>query len=158
MSRKDILKLFVAIGICELAGVIGAAFTVSVIPTWYAGLAKPALNPPSWIFGPVWTMLYALMGISAFLIWRRGLQQRNIRTALIIFDVQLFLNAIWSVLFFGMRNPGAALLDIFLLWATIIWTIAVFHKISRPAAYILAPYLLWVSFAIYLNVEIWRLN
>lgn len=158
MRLNNFLKLLTAIGISELAGIVGLVFTVSAIPNWYAGLVKPSLNPPAWIFGPVWTVLYALMGIAAYLVWKNGWQRKDVRTALGVFGAQLLLNAIWSIIFFGFKGPGWALVDIVLLWLAIIWTISIFYKISRPAAYLLLPYLFWVSFASYLNYAIWVLN
>ena len=158
MKVNNFFKLVIAIAVAELAGVIGSVFTISAIPNWYAGLAKPALNPPAWVFGPAWTTLYALMGIAAFSIWRMGWEPKEVKMALGVFGIQLFLNAIWSIIFFGLQNPGWALVDIILLWLAIVWTIAVFYKISKPAAYLLVPYLLWVSFASYLNYSIWMLN
>ncbi len=158
MRVNNFFKLVIAIVVSELAGVIGSFFTISAIPTWYAGLIKPALNPPSWVFGPAWTTLYALMGIAAFLVWKIGWERRDVKMALGVFSVQLFLNAIWSIIFFGLQSPGWALVDITLLWLAIVWTIVVFYKISRPAAWLLVPYILWVSFASYLNYSIWVLN
>jgi tryptophan-rich sensory protein len=158
MRVNNFFKLVIAIGISELAGIIGSVFTISAIPNWYAGLVKPALNPPAWVFGPAWTTLYALMGIAAFLIWRMGWERKEVKMALGVFGIQLFLNAIWSIIFFGLQNPGWALVNIIFLWLAIVWTIAVFYKISKPAAYLLVPYLLWVSFASYLNYSIWALN
>jgi tryptophan-rich sensory protein len=158
MKVNNFFKLVIAIAVSELAGVIGSIFTISAIPTWYAGLAKPALNPPSWVFGPAWTTLYALMGIAAFLIWRIGWERKEVKIALGVFGIQLFLNAIWSIIFFGLHSPGWALVVIVLLWLAIVWTIAVFYKISKPAAYLLVPYILWVSFASYLNYSILILN
>ena len=164
MKLNNFFKLVIAIGVSELAGIIGSVFTISAIPNWYAGLVKPALNPPAWVFGPAWTTLYALMGIAAFLIWSsyakasEGQAKRQIKIALGVFGIQLFLNAIWSIIFFGLHSPGWALVDIVLLWLAIVWTMVVFYKISRPAAYLLVPYLLWVSFASYLNYAIWVLN
>lgn len=158
MRINNFLKLIIAIVVSELAGVIGSVFTISAIPTWYVGLVKPALNPPSWVFGPVWTMLYALMGIAAFLIWKNGWERKDVRVALGVFGIQLFLNAIWSIIFFGLQNLGWALVDIVLLWLAIVWTMVVFSKISKPVTYLLVPYLLWVSFALYLNYSIWMLN
>lgn len=168
--------LVISIVVSELAGIIGLVFTISAIPTWYAGLVKPALNPPAWVFGPVWTTLYALMGISLFLVWRSsakasgGLEKQhpyileNVRMLRIwrigiaAFFIQLFLNTIWSIIFFGLQSPGWALVDIAALWLVIVWTMAVFYKISKPAAYLLVPYILWVSFAMYLNYAIWALR
>ena len=176
MKVNNFFKLVIAIGISEMAGIIGSVFTptpkglvwgftISAIPTWYAGLVKPALNPPAWVFGPAWTTLYALMGISLFLIWK---QHSNIlenvrmlrmwKIGIAAFFVQLSLNAIWSIIFFGLHSPGWALVDIVLLWLAIVWTMVVFYKISKPAAYLLLPYILWVSFASYLNYAIWVLN
>ncbi len=156
--RGNVLKLITAIAACELAGVFGVFFTVSPIPTWYALLTKPAINPPAWLFGPVWTMLYLLMGIAAFLVWKNGWERKDVRIALSIFVFQLVLNALWSLIFFGLRSPGRALVDIIFLWVAIITTIIVFAKISKTAAWLLAPYILWVSFAVYLNYSVWWLN
>ncbi len=158
MRVNNFFKLVIAIVVSELAGVIGSVFTISAIPTWYAGLVKPALNPPAWVFGPAWTTLYALMGIAAFLIWKNGWERKDVRMALGVFGIQLFLNAIWSIIFFGLQSPGWAFVDITILWLTIVGTIIVFYKISRPAALLLLPYILWVSFAGYLNYSIWTLN
>ena len=152
------LKLIISIAISELSGIIGSVFTISAIPTWYATLTKSTLNPPAWIFGPVWTTLYFLMGIAAFLIWRKGLEQKEIRIALSLFGVQLVLNALWSIVFFGLHSPAWALANIIALWLAIVWTMYVFYKISRPAAYLFVPYIIWVSFALYLNYAIWVLN
>lgn len=158
MRLNNFFKLVIAIGVSLSAGAIGSIFTVSAIPTWYADLVKPALNPPSWVFGPVWTTLYVLMGIAAFLVWRMDWKRKDVKMALGVFGIQLFLNAIWSIIFFGLQSPGWALVNIALLWLAIAWTMIVFYKISRPATYLLVPYLLWVSFASYLNYSIWVLN
>ena len=158
MNIHNVFKLAIAVLICELAGVTGAVFTTPELSTWYAGLVKPALNPPAWLFGPVWTTLYALMGIAAFLIWRERLDRKDVKIALGIFIGQLILNTLWSVIFFGLHSPGWALVAIVLLWLAIVWTIAAFYKISKPAAYLLVPYILWVSFAGYLNYSIRMLN
>lgn len=163
---NNFFKLVIAIGVSELAGIIGSFFTISAIPdpstssgqAWYAGLVKPVLNPPAWVFGPAWTTLYALMGIAAFLVWKNGWERKDIRIALGVFSLQLFLNAIWSIIFFGLQSPGWAFVDLVALWLSIIWTIVVFYKISKPAAYLFVPYILWVSFAGYLNYSIWTLN
>lgn len=152
------LKFILAVLVSELAGIIGAVFTVSAIPAWYAALQKPLLAPPNWVFGPVWTGLYLLMGVAAFLVWRKEPQRPSVRPALAIFGIQLVLNAVWSVLFFGLRSPAWALAEIVFLWFAILWTMLVFYKISKPAAWLLLPYILWVSFAVYLNYAIWTLN
>lgn len=125
---------------------------------WYASLVKPALTPPSWIFSPVWTVLYVLMAVSAFLIWKKGWRRKEVRVALMAFGFQLALNLVWSPLFFGLQSPRLALLDIVLLLAAISWTMVAFWRLSRTAAYLLLPYLVWVAFATYLNFSIWRLN
>lgn len=158
MSFKKIGQLIIAIGICEFAGAVGSLFTLRAIPNWYGTLQKPALNPPSWIFGPVWTTLYALMGISAFLVYQKGWKRKDVKFALGVFGVQLFLNAIWSIIFFSLHQPGIAFIDITLLWIFILVTMIIFSKISKPAAWLLLPYLIWVSFAIYLNLAIAMLN
>ncbi len=154
MMLGKVSKFIISVLLCEFAGIVGALFTSPAIPAWYASLTKPALNPPGWVFGPVWTALYFLMGVGLYLVWEGGGGKR----AVFVFSVQLILNAVWSVIFFGAKNPGLAFLDIILLWFAIFWTIKVFHKISRQAAYLLLPYILWVSFAAYLNYSVWMLN
>ncbi|MFH1430669.1 MAG: TspO/MBR family protein [Candidatus Uhrbacteria bacterium] len=151
-------KFIVAIVVAQLAGIVGALFTTPSIASWYAELERPALSPPNWVFGPVWTTLFLLMGVAAFLVWRRGLGRRDVRLALGVFLLQLVLNTFWSVLFFGLHMPGAALIEIVVLWVAICATIGMFLRVSRPAAYLLSPYIVWVSFAAYLNYAIWTLN
>ncbi len=158
MSLKKLGQLIIAIGACEFAGAVGSLFTFNAISGWYSTLQKPVLNPPSWIFAPVWTTLYALMGISAFLVYQKGWQRKEVKRALGIFGIQLFLNVIWSIIFFGLHLSGLALIDIVLLWIAILITIIAFTKISKPAAWLLLPYLVWVSFATYLNFAIFYLN
>lgn len=158
MEVRNVLKFAIAIMIPQLAGVVGSVFTMPAIPTWYAGLNRPTFAPPNWVFGPVWTTLFLLMGIAAFLVWRYGVERREVRAALGIFCIQLILNTLWSVIFFGFQNPGAALIEIIILWLAILATIIAFACVSRPAAYLLIPYLAWVSFAIVLNYRIWILN
>lgn len=158
MKINNWTKLLVTVIGSELAGIIGSVFTVSSIPTWYATLNRPPLSPPNWLFGPVWTTLYALMGIAAFLVWKKGLDRKDVKLALGIFLGQLVLNSLWSIIFFGLQNPGAALVEIIFLWLAIVATIMAFAKISKSAAWLLLPYLLWVSFAAYLNYSIWTLN
>jgi len=158
MSFKKFGQLIIAIGACEFVGVVGSLFTFNAISGWYSTLQKPTLNPPSWVFAPVWTMLYAFMGISAFLIYQKGWKRKEVKRALGVFGIQLFLNAIWSIIFFGLHRPGFALMDIVLLWIAILITIIAFAKIFKPAAWLLLPYLVWVSFATYLNFAIFYLN
>jgi len=158
MSKNNLLKLIIAVVVSEFAGIIGSLFTISAINTWYATLTKPVFNPPAWIFGPVWTTLYFLMGVAAFLIWREGLGRKEVKIALSVFSIQLILNALWSIIFFGLHSLAWAFVDIVALWVSIIYTITVFYNISRLATYLLIPYFLWVSFASYLNYAIWILN
>ncbi len=163
MKINNIFKLVLTVGVSLLAGFVGSIFTTPHIPTWYAGLVKPALNPPAWIFGPVWTTLYILMGVAAFLVWSSYAKatedkKKGIRVALILFGIQLVLNTFWSIIFFGIHSPGGALIEIVFLWLAILATIIAFAKISKPAARLLVPYILWVSFAAYLNYSIWILN
>lgn len=143
--------------LAEAAGIIGSAFTFTAIPSWYATLEKPPLTPPNWIFGPVWTTLYALMGIAAVMVWRsRRSAQRTL--ALKLFTAQLIVNTLWSIVFFGAQSPKAGLAVIAGLLALIVTTMVTFNKVSRPAAALLIPYLLWVSFATYLTAGIATLN
>jgi benzodiazapine receptor len=150
------IKLILSILISLAAGAIGSIFTSSAIPTWYAALNKPFFNPPNYLFGPVWTVLYIMMGIALYLVWAKGYKKH--KKAINVFGIQLILNALWSVLFFGMRNPLLAFIEIILLWSAILYTIILFHKTSKTAAYLLIPYLLWVSFASVLNFYIFYLN
>ncbi|MFH2136458.1 MAG: TspO/MBR family protein [Patescibacteria group bacterium] len=158
MTSKNFLKLIIAILVSEAAGIIGSIFTTPSIQTWYANLLRPEFSPPNWIFAPVWTTLFALMGIAAFLVWKRGLGDKKVKIALWIFAGQLILNIFWSIIFFGLHSPGGAFLEIIFLWLAILATIISFAKISKPAAWLLLPYILWVSFAAYLNYAIWILN
>jgi tryptophan-rich sensory protein len=151
------VRALVWIVVCEAAGAGGAIFTAPAIPLWYAGLAKPFLSPPSWVFAPVWTILYALMGIASSLIWEKRNQPGG-RVALMLFILQLALNAAWSPVFFGLHNIGAALVIILLMLVAIAATIITSAKLSKTAAWLLAPYLLWVLIATYLNASLFALN
>jgi len=157
MNFNKITKLLASIIICEFAGVAGSVFTAPQIKGWYAGLEKPFFNPPNWIFAPVWTALFILMGISLWMIWTEK-TQINRKRAIQIFVVQLVLNILWSVVFFGLHSPAMGFSVIVLLWLAIFLTIKEFHKISKIASYLLVPYILWVSFASVLNAFIWFLN
>ncbi len=157
MRITNLIKLTLWIVGCNLAGAIGSLVTVSSISTWYAPLIKPALNPPSWIFAPVWTALYTLMGAAAFIIAQKH-KETNVRAALGMFAVQLALNAVWTFIFFGAHNFTASFIEIVVLWFAILATIILFYRISRLAAALLIPYLLWVSFATYLAYSFWILN
>ena len=158
MKGSNILKLVVSILLCQCAGIVGSVFTAPAIPNWYAALQKPAFTPPNWLFAPAWITLYLLMGIAAFLVWRVGLDDRRVRAALMIFLIQLVLNALWSVAFFGLQSPLYGFIVIILLWFAILLTILSFARISRLASWLLVPYILWVSFASVLNISIWVLN
>lgn len=149
--KSKVFRLAGAIGICLAAGIIGSLFTVPAISGWYQFLNRPVFAPPNWIFAPVWTILYVLMGISLYLSWRH-------HARLIWFWVQLILNANWSLVFFGFRSPKLALINIIILWFSIVLTIKDFRRKSPVAAKLLIPYLLWVTFAAYLNWSIMRLN
>lgn len=140
--------------LCYGAAAIGAQFTPGA---WYAELTKPTWTPPGAVFGPVWTLLYGMMAVAAWLVWRVG-GKRGVRGALALFGVQLALNVAWSWLFFGLQRPGAALVDILLLWLAISATILAFWRVRPAAGMLLVPYLVWVSFATALNLQIWRLN
>ncbi len=158
MKSIDLVKLIISILVCQLAGLIGSIFTGPSITTWYATLTKPAFSPPNWLFAPVWTILYLLMGIAAFLIWRKGFDHSHIKKALTLFAVQLILNILWSPAFFGLRSPIFGLIVIIALWFTILLTIRIFLKLSMIAGFLLIPYILWVSFAAILNFSILILN
>lgn len=155
---KNLSKLLISILMCEGVGLISVPFTIASIPTWYASLNKPSFSPPNFIFSPVWTFLYFLMGVSFYLIWRKGLKSKKVKTALFYFLIQLFFNFLWSILFFGFHAPLLAFWDIIVLWIFIFITIMRFAKISQIASYLLTPYFLWVSFASILNFSIVILN
>jgi len=152
------LKYALAIGVCLGAGALGTIFTVSSIPTWYVHLIKPPFSPPNYLFGPVWTILYILMGISLALVWIKGVKSERVREGLMLFGVQLFLNTIWSPIFFGAKDLTLALIVIILMWFFILKTILAFGKINKTASYLLYPYIAWVSFASILNFSVWFLN
>lgn len=152
------LVLALSILLALAAGAIGSVATMSEIPTWYAALAKPSFSPPNWIFGPVWTTLYILMGTAAWLVWKADAVRTAKRRALLVYALQLALNTLWSFIFFGMHALGFALVEIVLLWLAIAATIYLFYPISRTASYLLAPYIAWVSFASFLNYTLWAMN
>ncbi|MBM3173792.1 MAG: tryptophan-rich sensory protein [Chloroflexi bacterium] len=154
----DILKLFTSILVCLAAGLIGSIFTRTAIPTWYAALTKPSFTPPNWLFAPVWAILYILMGLAAYLVWRKGWEYREVRVGLITFLVQLALNTLWSIVFFGLKSPLGGAIVIVGLWVVLLFTILRFFKVSAAAGWLLVPYILWVSFAAALNISVWILN
>lgn len=160
MERKiveSILGLVVALTLTLGIGLAGGLATASSVTTWYPALAKPAWTPPDWLFGPVWIVLYTMMGIAAWLVWLRA-EEGRASFPLLLYALQLLLNAGWSLLFFGFRSPGLALADIALLWLAIAATLCAFARIRGWAALLLAPYLAWVSFAAALNLAIWLMN
>jgi tryptophan-rich sensory protein len=147
-----------AVGICYLAAAVGSAFTALSVGTWYAGLMKPPFTPPGWFIGAVWTVLFLLMGISLFLVLEKDRDRPEVRQGISLFSIQLGLNVIWSFLFFALRSPLLAFIGILLLWGSIAATLLQFLKISRPSAYLLVPYLVWVTIATCLNAGILLLN
>ena len=157
VSARSVLALVGFVAACFGAALVGSAFTAPSIPERYESLAKPFFTPPSWLFGPVWTALYLAMAFAGWLVWRAG-STSTTALPLALFGGQLVLNALWSVLFFGLRSPGVALAEILILWAAILATLLLFRRISREADWLLTPYLTWVTFAALLNFEIWRLN
>jgi tryptophan-rich sensory protein len=158
LHSNDIVKLAASVIICIIPGFIGSMINMKAIPTWYAFIEKPSYAPPNWIFAPVWTALYIVMGVALFLVWRSGAGRPGFRGAVGAFVVQLVLNGIWTPVFFGLRSPLAGLFVIAFMWIAILITILRFFPISRTAALLLVPYLAWVSFATLLNVSLYVLN
>ena len=158
---NKITRILAVVVTCLAIGYFSGTVTRSAITTWYPTLIKPSFNPPNWIFAPVWSMLYIMMGIAAGLVWNRlefSNDKELVKKSLVFFAIQLGLNALWSVLFFGLRNPMLALIEIVLLWLMIYETYIKFGKIDKIAGYLFLPYLAWVSFATVLNASIWWLN
>ncbi|MEO0097515.1 MAG: TspO/MBR family protein [candidate division WOR-3 bacterium] len=153
-----ILKLLLSILICQAAGILGSIFTTPSIPTWYLQLNKPPFTPPNWLFAPAWTTLFLLMGISLYLVWNQGWENKQVKKAILIFAIQLILNIFWSLIFFTLKSLLFAFIEIIILWIAILLTIFNFQKVSKPAAYLLLPYLFWVSFASVLNFSLLILN
>jgi len=178
---KNIFKFIISIIVCQAAGLVGAIFTTPAIGSWYATLNKPSFTPSGSFIGAVWTVLFFLMGISLYLVWSKNWQisvpadsqtQKvwnrfseklwfgtwREENAVLIFILQLVLNVLWSVIFFGLKLPGLAFFELLMLWFAILYTIVNFYRISKPASYLLLPYIFWVSFAGYLNFLVWRMN
>ena len=151
---KEWIGLVVSLVICFAVAGLGSLATTPNIPTWYATLNKPSWNPPNWLFGPVWTALYAMMAVAVWLVWKKV----GWNTAVTIFAIQLALNLAWSFIFFGFHQPGLAFLEIVLLWLAIAATVLMFFQVSEVSASLMIPYLLWLSFAAALNFTICRLN
>ena len=153
------LKIAIFVATCLAVGYFSGTATRSSITTWFPTLVKPSFNPPAWVFAPVWSLLYTMMGIAAGLVWSRiDFENQAVRKALTYFVIQLVLNALWSILFFGLKNPLLAFIEIILLWLMIYETYIKFIKIDKIAGYLFIPYLFWVSFAMVLNGSIWWLN
>ncbi len=178
---KKIVKLVISIFICEGAGIIGSIFTAPAIKSWYVFLDKPSFSPPNWVFAPVWTILFLLMGVSLYLVWQKNwnveasenksakkawnpistklwLGSWKEENAVSVFIVQLVLNILWSIIFFGLKLPAVAFVEILMLWFATLYTIVNFYRISKLAAYLLLPYILWVTLAAILNFSVWWLN
>jgi len=158
MNAKNVVKLLLSLGACLSAGAIGSIFNIAAIPTWYVTLNKPFFSPPNWIFAPVWTALFIMMGASLYLVWKEGFGKVDVKKGVHIFSIQLVLNLLWSAVFFGLKAPLAAFIEIIALWVFIWLTIKQFKKVSKTAAWLLVPYLCWVSFATLLTLSIWVLN
>jgi benzodiazapine receptor len=158
MGIPNFLKLIISLAAPLLAGFLGSIFTFKSVSDWYPKLKKPFFNPPNWIFGPVWTLLYLLMGLALYLVWKEADNSSKLNSALLIFSFQLLLNILWSLIFFGLKIPFIAFGEIILLWLAILQTIINFMTVSKNAGLLLIPYLIWVSFATLLNGAILWLN
>jgi translocator protein len=156
--KKQLTYIAISVTVCLIIGFLSSFATQSSVNDWYLELNKPSFNPPNWIFAPVWTVLYIMMGVAAGIVWAKGFYHIWVKTALYHFGIQLLFNALWSIIFFGFKNPFAALLVILALLVLLIFTIKWFKVVSTTAAYLLIPYLLWVCFATALNYKIWELN
>jgi tryptophan-rich sensory protein len=156
MYMRNWIKLVISIAVPQVVALSGAFFTITGTGSWYQNIAKPSWNPPNWVFGPVWTLLYLLMGIALFIIWKS--ENRDKRTAIIFWVIQLALNFLWTILFFNQHQILGAFIEMILLWIMILMTIIYFARISKLAAWLMVPYIAWVSFAALLNYAIWQLN
>lgn len=157
-NLRDVGRLLASVVVCQCAGLAGSVFTMRSIPGWYETLTKPSITPPNWLFAPVWTLLYFMMGVAVFLILRGGKGERRARLAIALFASQLVLNVLWSLVFFGLRSTLGGVVEIAFLWCAIALTAGVFFGISKAAGVLLLPYLIWVSYAALLNILVWRLN
>jgi translocator protein len=158
MKKREIFELLTFLGITYMAAIIGGTGTSAGLDQWYRSLEKPQFNPPDYVFGPVWTLLYTMMGISAYLVYEQGWNKLQVRRALTLYFIQLGLNALWPISFFSLRSTTLGLVNIVLLWIAIMLTIGAFYRISKKSAYLLIPYILWVTFAMILNFSLWDLN
>ena len=157
MKNNKILTYLGFILVCQAAGIIGSIFTAPAVKGWYTTINKSPLNPPSWVFAPVWTTLFIMMGIAVSIIWLSEKNEARTKAPKVFF-VQLVLNTLWSIIFFGLKNPALAFVEIILLWLAILYTIILFRKINRKASCLLIPYILWVSFASVLTLSVALLN
>lgn len=155
---SNIVKAIIAIAIPLMVGATSGFFTISGVESWYQTIQKPSWNPPNWIFGPVWTTLYVMMGIALFLVWKEDTSEELKKIAIALFAVQLTLNFFWSFIFFNQQQPGWALVEIIAMWFFLLLTIFAFAQVNKTAAWLLVPYISWVSFATILNYTIWQLN
>jgi len=158
MSAKNLPKLVASLFVCHLAGIAGSVFTTTSVVSWYPTLVKPSFSPPNYLFAPAWLTLYTLMGISLYLVWQKKTEKKKVRQALILFSIHLFFNALWSIIFFGLKNIALAFIEIIILWFLILTVIYKFWKIEPKAGILLIPYFLWVSFASILSYSICFLN
>jgi len=156
--KKKLYRIGIAVIVCLLIGSLSGIATQSSINSWYPTLIKPSFTPPNWIFGPVWSVLYVMMGVAAGIVWSKGLYHKWVKVALYHFGFQLLLNAAWSIFFFGFKNPFIALIDIIALFILLLFTVKWFTVVNSTAAYLLIPYIIWVAFATALNFGIWQLN
>lgn len=157
-DSRQWLMLAIFVSICIAVGGFGAIYTESTRAVWFDTLRQPDWSPPAWLFGPVWAILYLFMAVAAWLVWRNARSYRQTAGALILFGIQLALNLAWSGIFFGLRSPGAAFIEILSLWVAIVATMIAFWRVTRLAGLLFVPYLLWVTFASALNYAIWQLN
>lgn len=158
MLSRQAPKLYISVVGCELVGLLGTPFTVNSIKDWYVYLEKPFFAPPNWLFAPAWTLLYFLMGMAVYLIWRQCWERPAVKAAIKVFLAQLVLNILWSPMFFGLRSPELGLINIVAMWIMIVLTMRSFYPLSKLAFYLLVPYIAWVSFATLLNASIVVLN
>jgi len=155
---KKVLRFIISIIICQSAGIFGSLFTFEAVPDWYITLEKPFFAPPNWIFGPVWIILYFLMGVSFYIVWKDELKSKTRYVFFVVFGIQLILNALWSLLFFGLRSPLLGLIDILILDVILVVTIFYAKRVSKYAAMLLIPYMVWIIIASVLNYAIMVLN
>lgn len=159
-TQKNILALIVCLILPQVAGGLGAIATADSVSTWYTEINKPGFTPPGWVFPVVWPTLYFMMGLASWFVWKERVKDdgSRVKKALIVYGIHLVLNTLWSFLFFGMQNPGAAFIEIIILLAMIAWTIKLFYDIRPLAGYLLIPYIIWVSYATVLTGTIWWIN